>query len=92
MPLVLIALHDSNLVVSRVTLTLRTTVLPTAAAASPFEENTDEYPPMYKDTPPPYAFPPSASTLTTQLANALFWRAILKNETLRSRSPADRPK
>jgi hypothetical protein len=49
----LVALHDSNVVESSVTLTLRTTVSPTAATASPFEDNTDEYDPMYNDTPPP---------------------------------------
>jgi hypothetical protein len=90
--LFLTALHESNLAASSVMLTLRTQVAPTAAIASPFEENTEEYPPMYNDTPPPYAFPAKASMLTTQLENMLFWIAILKNETLRSRSPADRPK
>jgi hypothetical protein len=87
----LVALHDSNVIESSVTLTLRTTVSPTAATASPFEENTDEYAPMYNDTPPPKLFPPSTSPLTPQFANALLWRAILKNETLSSCNAADKP-
>jgi hypothetical protein len=88
----LVALHDSNVAESSATLTLRTTVSPTAATASPFEENTDEYAPMYNDTPPPYAFPPTTSPLTPHFANTLLWRARLKNETLSSCNAADRPK
>ena len=42
----LTASHDSNRAVSIKTLTLRTTVSPTAATASPFGEYTDEYAPM----------------------------------------------
>ncbi len=42
----LTASHDSNRAVSIETLTLRTTVSPTAATASPFGEYTDEYAPM----------------------------------------------
>jgi hypothetical protein len=91
LPLFLVALHDSKVAECSVTLTLRTAVSPTAATAAPFDENTAEYPPMYKDTPPPYVFPPSASLLTTQFANALLWRATLKKETLSGCRAADRP-
>jgi hypothetical protein len=44
------AAHDSNRAASINTLPLRTTVSPTAATASPFRENTDEYAP-YAATP-----------------------------------------
>jgi hypothetical protein len=42
----LLALHDANRAVSSVTLTLRTTVSPTAAAASPLKFSLEEYAPM----------------------------------------------
>jgi hypothetical protein len=44
----LLALHDANRAVSSVTLTLRTTVSPTAAAASPLKFSLEEYAPSFE--------------------------------------------
>ncbi len=85
------ALHDLKSTVSSMTFTLQTTVSPTSAAAAPVEEYADEYAPMCNDTAPPYAFPPRALALTEQFANVLLCSAMLRNETLRSCSPADTP-
>jgi hypothetical protein len=88
----LLALHDANRAVSSVTLTLRTTVSPAAAAASPLKLSLEEYAPMYTDTAPPYAFPPVTLTLTAQLSNTLLLRPRLKCDTCSCCSPAESPK
>jgi hypothetical protein len=53
-----------------------------AAEAARLAFQTDEYPPMYIETPPPYEFPPiSVLTLATQLTNKLSRSSIFENET-----------